>query len=493
MERFKACEKEMKTKAFSKEGLSAASKLDPKEQLKIDTGNWVSNQVDELSRQIESTEAEVELLQGGLKKGKKGGANDRVADLETQNERRKWHVSRLELINRLMENGNLEPDRVVALKEDISYFIESNTEEDFEEDEGIYDDLDLEEQEEAYGMNQDDVQSSHDSMSIADTSDMAAIAPTTSSTRTPAKPVAASKLTPSREGTADLADGNGERSPTTTKTNKSSVPQRKATLDGTASRPTGLSAPSRSASGVPTISTPTKEPAVPSPVPRSTPAVLPPIRYSAAAASAVSNNNPPTPSAAAQSQAASQTAALVASPSSVPAAAAAAKSPTPAAPQAAPAAKEAPTTAAAAPSPQVSKASLPSAPSSTAPPSEVSPSPAPSHANLPVAAQQQQQQQQSSLSVSPAAAAPGTSGDASSLLSPSQHAASLAPLQALEVGSAQQQQDSAQLSSPGGVQATSPSFQTQQAPGAEPRLPSSLADLVTSFESAKKKCRYRWR
>ena len=30
MERFKACEKEMKTKAFSKEGLLASSKMDPK-------------------------------------------------------------------------------------------------------------------------------------------------------------------------------------------------------------------------------------------------------------------------------------------------------------------------------------------------------------------------------------------------------------------------------------------------------------------------------
>jgi len=32
METFKAVEKEMKTKAFSKEGLSAAAKLDPKEK-----------------------------------------------------------------------------------------------------------------------------------------------------------------------------------------------------------------------------------------------------------------------------------------------------------------------------------------------------------------------------------------------------------------------------------------------------------------------------
>ena len=42
MERFKACEKEMKTKAFSKEGLIAAARLDPEEQEKVDMSQWLS-------------------------------------------------------------------------------------------------------------------------------------------------------------------------------------------------------------------------------------------------------------------------------------------------------------------------------------------------------------------------------------------------------------------------------------------------------------------
>lgn len=129
MERFKACEKEMKTKAFSKEGLSAGHRLDPKEQQKMETTSFISGQVDELSRQVEATEAEIEQLQGGTKKSKKGAASnaDRVATLEGQNDRRNWHVSRLELINRLIENGNLDPERVQGLKEDITYFVDSNT------------------------------------------------------------------------------------------------------------------------------------------------------------------------------------------------------------------------------------------------------------------------------------------------------------------------------------------------------------------------------
>ncbi len=52
MERFKVCEKEAKTKAFSKEGLGAASRVDPKEKLKQDMRDWLSSIVDTLDTQV---------------------------------------------------------------------------------------------------------------------------------------------------------------------------------------------------------------------------------------------------------------------------------------------------------------------------------------------------------------------------------------------------------------------------------------------------------
>jgi CCR4-NOT transcription complex subunit 3 len=127
MEKFKACEKEMKTKAFSKEGLTAALKLDPKAQEKSDTISWLQAMVDDLGMQVESAEAEIETLQGGTKKKGKTGGAARLEELEHLNERRKWHVSRLELILRLLENGSLQTESVLALKEDVKYFVESNT------------------------------------------------------------------------------------------------------------------------------------------------------------------------------------------------------------------------------------------------------------------------------------------------------------------------------------------------------------------------------
>lgn len=126
MERFKACEKEMKTKAFSKEGLSAAAKLDPKEQQKLELCQWTTTMVDELSRQVEQAEAEIETLQL-LKKKKDSDREQRLDQLETLNERRAWHINRLELILRLLENGNLQTEAVADIKDDIAYFVESNT------------------------------------------------------------------------------------------------------------------------------------------------------------------------------------------------------------------------------------------------------------------------------------------------------------------------------------------------------------------------------
>ncbi|PFH52582.1 hypothetical protein AMATHDRAFT_74064 [Amanita thiersii Skay4041] len=158
MEKFKACEKEMKTKAFSKEGLIQATKLDPKEQEKEDAMQWLQTQVEELQMQIEQTEAEIEALQGTGKKRNKTGSSaaGRLEELENLNERRKWHVSRLEIVLRLLNNGSLSTEKVMALKDDVQYFVESNTEEDFDEDEGIYDELNLDEEEEKFGLVNDD-------------------------------------------------------------------------------------------------------------------------------------------------------------------------------------------------------------------------------------------------------------------------------------------------------------------------------------------------
>ncbi|KAG4440511.1 hypothetical protein IFR05_003981 [Cadophora sp. M221] len=170
MENFKAVEKAMKTKAYSKEGLSAAAKLDPKELAKSEACDFLSASVDELERQIETLEAEAESIQATLKKGKgQSSKAERIAEIETITERHKWHQGKLELIKRSLENGGVTTKQVNDVEDMIKYYLTDNASDDFMGDEEMYDELNLQEDEENYGMNNDnDRVSSQDTQSIQD-------------------------------------------------------------------------------------------------------------------------------------------------------------------------------------------------------------------------------------------------------------------------------------------------------------------------------------
>jgi CCR4-NOT transcription complex subunit 3 len=169
MEQFKAVEKEMKTKAYSKEGLSAASRLDPKEKEKAEASEFLATMVDELQQKIEAMEAEEESLHATLKKGKKDPTKtNRLADIARISERHKWHVNKLELTLRFLQNGNVEASQILDIKDSIKYYVEDGHNVDYSgEDESIYDDLNLGDDEAQFGMNYDnDRVSSQDTQSI---------------------------------------------------------------------------------------------------------------------------------------------------------------------------------------------------------------------------------------------------------------------------------------------------------------------------------------
>ncbi|RCI15875.1 hypothetical protein L249_1936 [Ophiocordyceps polyrhachis-furcata BCC 54312] len=170
MEKFKAVEKAMKTKAYSKEGLSAAAKLDPKEQAKVEASEFLSSMVDELEQQIEALEAEGESIQATMKKGKNQGSKaDRMAEIERVIDRHKWHQGKLELIRRSLENGGIETDQVNDLEESIRYYVSDGMTDDYMQDDEMYNDLNLDDDEGVFGMNQDgEKNSSLDTQSVQD-------------------------------------------------------------------------------------------------------------------------------------------------------------------------------------------------------------------------------------------------------------------------------------------------------------------------------------
>ncbi|KAK0231158.1 Not1 N-terminal domain, CCR4-Not complex component-domain-containing protein [Armillaria fumosa] len=261
MEKFKACEKEMKTKAFSTIGLIQAAKLDPKEQEKEEETLWLQGKVEELQMQIEQAEAEIEALQGtGKKRGKASSTAGRLEELEHLNERRKWHVSRLELVLRLLQNGSLTTEKVAELHEDVSYFVESNTEEDFDEDEGIYDDLNLDEEEEKFGLPAGDDDDSDESDGHSE--------------------VDLPPRTPKKHDEESVASSKQHESPIL---KKSTLQLRKHSVDIAKPPPPNPNFAQQPMSSIVKAGLPTPRPV----------ATLPPIRYATAAAAAVAPPPPP--------------------------------------------------------------------------------------------------------------------------------------------------------------------------------------------------------
>ena len=97
MERFKIVERETKTKAYSKEGLTNSARLDPAEREKYEVQQWMNQCIDQLNIQVDQMEAEIESLSGGGKK-KKGKNEDNERKEECQVSHEKYFIIKTEKI-----------------------------------------------------------------------------------------------------------------------------------------------------------------------------------------------------------------------------------------------------------------------------------------------------------------------------------------------------------------------------------------------------------
>ncbi|KAM4651299.1 CCR4-NOT transcription complex subunit 3 isoform 2-T5 [Discoglossus pictus] len=145
MERFKVVERETKTKAYSKEGLGLAQKVDPAQKEKEEVGQWLTNTIDSLNMGVDQFESEVESLsvQTRKKKGDKD-KQDRIEGLKRHIEKHRYHIRMLETILRMLDNDSINVDSIRKIKDDVEYYVDSSQDPDFEENEFLYDDLDLE-------------------------------------------------------------------------------------------------------------------------------------------------------------------------------------------------------------------------------------------------------------------------------------------------------------------------------------------------------------
>ncbi|XP_070580323.1 CCR4-NOT transcription complex subunit 3-like isoform X2 [Ptychodera flava] len=144
MERFKVVERETKTKAYSKEGLGLAAKVDPVQRERDETNHWLQESIDKLSMQVDQFESEIETLSTATKKKRPDKDKlERIEELQTWVERHRYHVKNLETLMRMLDNNNIEVEMIKRIQEDIEYYIKCSQDPDFEENEFIYEDLDL--------------------------------------------------------------------------------------------------------------------------------------------------------------------------------------------------------------------------------------------------------------------------------------------------------------------------------------------------------------
>lgn len=145
MEAFKVVEKETKTKTFSKEGLARQDKVDPEEQKREDTIEWMSSIIEQLQGLIDEVDLEIVKLSAG--KGKKTNKSQ-LEDCSHHMKQHKFHMSKLEGIMRLVRNDRIAAETVDEVKEDLEYYIESHAEDDYMmayDEESFYEALGLEE------------------------------------------------------------------------------------------------------------------------------------------------------------------------------------------------------------------------------------------------------------------------------------------------------------------------------------------------------------
>jgi len=142
MERFKVVERETKTKAYSKEGLTNSARMDPAEREKWGMQQWLNQCIDTLNIQVDQFEAEIETLSAGGKKGKKKNDDaERREECQSWVEKHRDHIQKLETLLRMMDNDQVEVQQIKDIQEDIDNYIENSQEPDFFENEFIYEDI----------------------------------------------------------------------------------------------------------------------------------------------------------------------------------------------------------------------------------------------------------------------------------------------------------------------------------------------------------------
>ena len=119
MERFRGCEKETKTKAYSKEGLQ---KQTARKDGKKFSRAWLQSSIDQLSTQLKVFELELKSLEDSGDQA----ALERSISLEHVIERHRVHIEHLKYMQGAYENDAITEEQINKIKDSVDDYISNN-------------------------------------------------------------------------------------------------------------------------------------------------------------------------------------------------------------------------------------------------------------------------------------------------------------------------------------------------------------------------------
>jgi len=143
MHRFKEFERDLKTKAFSACALAKEDELEIEEVEKLKYQEWIVSVIQSLNEQLEQFEADQEILQ--RRQSPSADERSRLEQVRTYQERHQWHIKKLELILRKLDNDDLDTTDLAIVRESVESYVEDHHDPDYYHDEGLYDCFELQE------------------------------------------------------------------------------------------------------------------------------------------------------------------------------------------------------------------------------------------------------------------------------------------------------------------------------------------------------------
>lgn len=145
MECYKEVEKNLKMKSFSNQSIMLAAKdngdhlITPEMEEALE---FLAGVEDELNEQNEALEEEYDKLSAKkVRKNNQQQIEERKQELEGFKLKNEFHLEQIDAVVRYLKTGKIAVESVWAIQDDLNFYVESNQEPDFVDDDTLYDEI----------------------------------------------------------------------------------------------------------------------------------------------------------------------------------------------------------------------------------------------------------------------------------------------------------------------------------------------------------------